>query len=73
MVDGPFTPEEARKLNIEGVETGGCWRCIQDLRTLNERTKPVETQWKMSALKFIAHRAFCPNHFVQEMRGARDF
>ena len=73
MTDGPFTPEEARALNAEGVQTAGCWRCIEDFRTLNDRKKPVKTQWKTDALKFIGHRNFCPKHFVEEMRGARDF
>ena len=77
MNSGPYTIQEAHQLNIEGTQTGGCWRCIQnsigERGSRGELTENAKTQWKADKLQFIGHRSFCPNHYRKEIEGSRDF
>ncbi|MDE1824367.1 MAG: hypothetical protein KGH74_03640 [Candidatus Micrarchaeota archaeon] len=63
----PMTMERARELNALGISTGGCWRCIQ------AQGPKGKTQWETASLKFIGHRQFCPEHYIQEYVDARGF
>lgn len=69
----PMTMEEAKLLNTMGTATGGCWRCIADAQTEPIGLLSPRTQWKMVELSFIGHRALCPKHYREELKGSRDF
>ena len=63
---GPYTVKEAKELNRAGIPTGGCWRCIRN-QGMSGRDAGMRTQWEMTELKFIGHRAFCKKHYEEEL------
>ena len=86
MNSGPYTTQEAHQLNIEGTQTGGCFKCIEEAKAIGStrnwgtakemwgKTDPMaRTQWKADKLRFIGHRSFCPDHYRKEIEGSRDF
>ena len=69
-----MTVAQAKERNTLGVQTSGCWRCIQNSTGKgNPGPDKAKTQWPLAEVKFIGHRAFCKIHYWQEIQGDRDF